>query len=127
MKEFFEAHNFERALSVHSVDLNTGVTVIFDETIPLEHRTEVISSSGMMPVFFEPIEYEKYFLIDGGLFSNLNFHESILRCREKGFADEDIIVDIIACFDIIINEKTMNWEKKDIKWKTAYDMKDRKY
>lgn len=60
---------------------------------------DAIRSSASIPIFFEPVNIDGSVLVDGGTYTNLNVHESILRCREEGFKDEDIIVDVIMCFD----------------------------
>jgi len=36
-------------------------------------------------------------LVDGGVFTNLDLGEAIVRCREEVSRDEDIIVDIVLC------------------------------
>jgi hypothetical protein len=38
-------------------------------------------------------------LVDGGIFSNLDLGEAIVRCREMVDDDTKIIVDAILCFD----------------------------
>ena len=42
-------------------------------------------------------------LVDGGAFTNLDLSEAIIKCREKGYKDEDMIVDVILCFDKVVN------------------------
>lgn len=59
-------------------------------------------------------------LVDGGLFTNINFHESILRCRDNGFKDEDIIIDMITCFDKVAD--VLEWETNEMTYKNAYSM-----
>ena len=39
-------------------------------------------------------------LVDGGIFTNLDLGEAIVRCREEVDNDEDIIIDIVMCFDV---------------------------
>jgi hypothetical protein len=77
-------------------------------------------------LIFEPIEdvIDRAALIDGGMFSNLELDEGILKCREQGFDDKDIIVDIILCHDknLVIDK----WTKQEYKYKNAYDMYQRK-
>ena len=66
---------------------------------------DAIQASASIPGFFEPVNMDGYVLVDGGIFTNLNVHESVIKCREKGFKDKDIIVDVILCFDKIIEIK----------------------
>lgn len=105
------------------MDLSTGEVLVFDETV--SNRTEAILSSASIPVFFPPVSdlIENHFIVDGGLFANLELDESILRCREKGFDDKNIIVDIILCNESVI--QIDDWTFKDAKYKNAWDMKNR--
>lgn len=48
---------------------------------------------------FSPTLIEGMTLVDGGVFTNLDLGEAIVRCREEVEKDEDIIVDIVLCFD----------------------------
>lgn len=82
-------------------------------------------ASASIPVFFPPVDdlTKNHFLADGGLFSNLELDESILKCKEKGFEEENIIVDIILCFDRAI--KIEEWTTTTAKYKNAWDMKAR--
>jgi predicted acylesterase/phospholipase RssA len=71
--------------------------VIFDETTPTEQISEAICSSASIPAFFEPTIINGQTLVDGGVFTNLDLGEAIVRCRETVDRDQDIIVDIILC------------------------------
>lgn len=55
---------------------------------------------------------DTYNFIDGGAFTNLNMGEAIIKCNEMGFKDEDIIVDVILCFDKVVNIKL--WTKEEV-------------
>jgi predicted acylesterase/phospholipase RssA len=86
---------------VQAVDLNTGEIFVFDETMPKEDRAQTILAGGSIPLIFEPVEdlIDTKALVDGGTYSNLELDEGILKCREQGFDDKDIIVDVILCHD----------------------------
>jgi hypothetical protein len=58
-------------------------------------------------------------LADGGLFTQVQIDEPIVRCREAGYDDEDIIVDVIVCFDQLAEIE--EWSLRDAKYKNAYD------
>jgi len=62
-------------------------------------------------------------LVDGGLFTNLDLGEAVIRCREEVEKDEDIIVDIILLMNKPINIK--EWTMKEAKWKNAYQINQR--
>jgi predicted acylesterase/phospholipase RssA len=100
----FDNREFKRAVVLEAVDLNTGEIVIFDETVPAEHRAWAIAASASIPLVFPPISQINPYqmLVDGGAFSNVEMDEAILKCREKGFDDEHIIVDLILCFDKVV-------------------------
>ena len=59
---------FKRKISIQSVDLNTGHVVIFDETVPMEIRNQVVISSATLPSIFPPVEIDGMYLVDGGNF-----------------------------------------------------------
>lgn len=63
-------------------------------------------------------------LVDGLVLSNLDLSEAITSCKDKGFKDEDIIVDVIMCFDKIISWD--DWTMKDSRYKNAYELYNRK-
>ena len=130
MREFaervMEGREFQRSVVVQSVDLSTGEVIVFDETTPRNKQYLALLASASIPIFFPPVEdlMQNRFLVDGGIFSNLELDEAILKCREKGFDDEHIIVDIILCMDN--PAKVEEWTMKDAKYKSAWDMKARR-
>ena len=63
-------------------------------------------------------------MIDGGAFTNLDMSEAIVKCNEMGFKDEDIIVDVILCFEKVVNIQP--WTKDQVSFKNAYDIFERK-
>jgi NTE family protein len=98
--KFLEGRDFKRMLSIQSVDLKSGKIVLFDETVPEAIRAKSIISSASIPFVFPPIEIDDYALVDGGTFMNIDIGDPIERCREKGFADADIIVDVLMCMGV---------------------------
>lgn len=79
--------------------MNSGTVVIFDETTPANLISEAVVSSASIPFIFEPTIIDGQTLVDGGVFTNLDLGEAIVRCREEVTNDKDIIVDIVLCFD----------------------------
>jgi len=51
---------------------------------------------------------------------NIDISESIVKCRENGFADEDIIIDVVLCFGQVA--RIDEWKMKEIKYKNAFEM-----
>lgn len=52
------------------------------------------------------------------MFSNVEIDESILKCREKGFDDNKIIVDLILCFDKVV--EVDEWSMRDADYESAW-------
>ena len=77
-------------------------------------------SSASIPLVFPPTQIGTHNLVDGGAFTNLDMSEAILKCREKGYKDEDMIVDVVMCFDKVV--KVDPWDMKDAKYKNAYEL-----
>jgi predicted acylesterase/phospholipase RssA len=115
---------FKRKIAIQSVDLNTGKVIIFDENTPDDIRSEAVASSASIPGMFSPTLINGMTLVDGGVFTNLDLGEAIVRCREEVENDEDIIVDIVLCFDQPV--KIPEWTPEEAKWKNAYQFYERK-
>ena len=95
----------------------SGKVVIFDEKTPDEFKTQAIVSSGSLPIVFPPQYIENLVLVDGGLFTNLDLAEAIVKCREEGVEDQNIIVDIIMCFQK--NIEIEEWTLEEARWKSG--------
>ena len=91
--------------------------------MPREIIPSVVLATGSVPIIFEPQIHEKQTLVDGGVFSNLDMSEAIVKCKEKGFEEKDIIIDIILCFDKAM--RVPKWSMHDAKYKNAYDYYER--
>lgn len=74
----------------------------------------------MLPV----INLNDHSLVDGFVYVNLALSEAILKCREFGFDDENIIVDIVLCYSS--PKKVTQYSQMDTGFLTAYDMWSRK-
>lgn len=116
---------FQRKVSLLTCDLNTAQPLILDETMSNEERIELIIASASIPFAFQPREIEDMFLVDGGMFSNVAIGDPIERCREEGFADEDIIVDVLLCYESpwVMDE----WDSENLQWQTAWDFYQRRH
>lgn len=118
IKNHLEGRPFKRKIGIQSVDLNTGKVIIFDENTPEEIKAEAVASSASIPGAFSPTQINGMTLVDGGVFTNLDLGEAIVRCREQVERDEDIIVDIVLCFDQPI--KIPEWTADEARFKNAY-------
>ena len=81
-----------------AVDMNNGNVVVFDETTPEEHRASALLASASLPGAFSPVHIKNMILNDGGIFESLLLAEALVKCRELGAKDENIIVDVILCY-----------------------------
>ena len=85
----------------------------------MEIRNQVVMSSATLPSIFPPVEIDDMQLVDGGNFQNIAIGDPIVRCREEGVADKDIIVDAILCFGE--HFEMPQWKLDDTVWKNALD------
>ena len=113
---------FQRGLSILSCDLTSGQILIFDETVSDEERIDAIISSTAISMAFKPetMGTDDLKLVDGSLFSTVSIGDPIERCREDGFADKDIIIDVILCYADLYD--VPQWEKEGLRWNSALDL-----
>ena len=72
---------------------------MFDETLDRDNILDAVVASATIPVIFSPVTgIDDGVYVDGGVFTNMDMAEAILKCREQGFEDKDIIIDVIMCF-----------------------------
>ena len=63
-----------------------------------EERINALISSTVIPMAFEMELVDGRSLVDGSLHTTVAIGEPIHRCREDGYKDEDIIIDILMCY-----------------------------
>ena len=102
------------------MDLNTGEFVIFDEDTSPDMIVDSLISSGSIPFFFTPVKLNNSVLVDGGVFTNLDMSEAIIKCKDLGYKEENIIVDVIMCFDKVVDIES--WSIDQSKYKNAYEL-----
>jgi predicted acylesterase/phospholipase RssA len=90
-----------RKVSIASVDIVTGQVIYFDETMSIEDRLNAVLSSAAIPFAFPPVTLDDLTMVDGSVFSTVSLGDPIERCREEGTKDEDIIIDVILCYEDI--------------------------
>lgn len=67
--------------------------------MPPAFLPSAIAASASIPALFMPTYFDEKTMVDGLVLSNLDLSEAITKCQDQGYADEDIIVDVILCFD----------------------------
>jgi len=85
----------------------------------MEIRNSAVISSATLPSIFPPVVIDGMHLVDGGNFANIAVGDPIVRCREEGVEDKDIIVDAILCFSS--HYDMPKWNLEDTTWKNALD------
>ena len=89
-----------------------------------EERVDGIISSTAISFAFPPEEIDDMLLVDGSLFSTVSVGDPIERCRQEVDKDEDIIIDVILCYETLYDVDP--WEQHNLRWKTAIDMYGRR-
>ena len=63
-------------------------------------------------------------LVDGSLHTTVAIGEPIERCREEGYKDEDIIIDILMCYTGVYDVES--WDLEGTRWMNAFDFYQRR-
>ena len=96
MDEMVKEKTLKRTLTAGAVDANTGHYIRYNSTgMAYEDVLKVVRGSGAYPVAFPAVEFQGKVLVDGGVILYMDFDAPIQLCRERGFRDEDIVVDTI--------------------------------
>ena len=88
-------NSFKRKLVVSAVDVSSGKYILFDEKMPYHDLPTTIKASASIPFLFSPTEYAGHVLMDGGTVWNTNLVSAVDKCKELGFTDKDIIIDVL--------------------------------
>lgn len=88
-------------------DLHIGITnietgeyeVIEAKTLSKKDLVDASLASSAVPIIFPAIEFKGKMYQDGGLKHGIDILSGINECKEKGFEEKDIVVDIIKCFN----------------------------
>lgn len=94
-----------RAFTLGSTDDTTGTLTLFDETSvrnadgslnTVKWATGVRASSAV-PGAFESVDVDGVTNSDGGCVMGVNIFSAVTRCKEAGYKESDIVVDLITC------------------------------
>ena len=89
-----------------------------------EERIDAILSSAAIPFAFPPVKMRDMSLVDGSLFTAVSVGDPIERCREEVTRDEDIIIDVILCYEDTYAIE--DWTLPDTRWRNAFDFYSRR-
>ena len=104
------------------MDQNSGMAVVYDETVADDIRLEALMSSATIPSVFPLVEIDDYALSDAGAMgiANTPVIEAITKCRDFGFEDEQILIDIIMCQNSVNN--LTQFSHNDAKFLNAWEL-----
>jgi predicted acylesterase/phospholipase RssA len=90
----YTGNPIKRNITVAATDISTGELINFNQTIGRENMTTACWASGAYPAAFPPIKIDERYFIDGCATSNLDGFVVVDWCRDMGFKDKDIVVDL---------------------------------
>lgn len=90
----------KRNIAAAATDYNNGGYVDFNTSYSIEILQKACYASGAYPPFFPPVNVLDSWYGDGAMVANANPFEAVEDCRNKGFNDSDIIIDVIYCVPI---------------------------
>lgn len=125
IKGFMKDHNnlFYRKWVLSSVDVGNGNYVKYEENTS-DPVKAAVSSSSIPFIFNNQVWPNGEIVMDGGTVWNTNLVSAINKCRESGFDDANIDIDVIVCTALgtfeswdVEDKKTINnmLRAKDIK------------
>ena len=95
-----------RYLQVSATDASTGSIQVWNETTDLDTLHLAIDASAAYPGFFQPVEDlngKTYY--DGGTSMSVNIAGAINQCKDLGFDESDIVIDVLLNSGATIKEK----------------------
>ena len=97
MQVYLEKHDYEfkRNITVGAVNVEDGQFVKFNSgEIPAVEFHNAIVASSSMPIIFPTRYFRGGWFMDGGTEFNMNANQGVEVCREMGYEDKDIVLDI---------------------------------
>lgn len=96
---YANTYGINRDLIVGTTNFDTGAFTRFNQTIGVTEFLEAVISSSSLQLVFPPQNWRNSTWVDGGVVNNIDMMAAVNYCQEKGFADEDIIIDALFCHD----------------------------
>jgi predicted acylesterase/phospholipase RssA len=96
-----------RNVTVGTTDINTGELINYNESLPTEDLATACFASGAFPGAFPPVPFKGSYYIDGYATININAFILINKCKEMGYKDEDIVVDLLydEYFEVLAKDR----------------------
>ena len=101
---------FKRRITVGTVNINDGTFHRFDQSnTAFADMAKAAFSSASIPTVFPPYNWKgKGVFVDGSTATNINVEDLITQCKDLGFDESQIIVDILVCES---SETIDEWDK----------------
>eukprot|EP00347_Sterkiella_histriomuscorum_P008922 403343227 len=96
-----------KKLVVSAVDVNSGKYITFDETMPFSDLPTAVLASSSIPFLFPPTKFQGHLLMDGGTVWNTNMVSAVDKCKELGFSEKDVLIDIL-----LLNQPSLSKEDR---------------
>jgi len=86
----------EREFVLGATNMETGMFENFDtEDLKEDEYITAVMASGAFPVFFPNIKFRNKTYMDGGVKVSVDIPTAVNKCRDQGFRDRDIVVDVL--------------------------------
>jgi len=101
LKDVFEQfdYNIKKMVTVTATSIDNGSVQVFTEkNTDLKDFPMAVVSSSSIPFVFPHRRLRDQELMDGGMTYGTNPVGAVERCREAGYDDKNIVLDIILCW-----------------------------
>lgn len=108
VRHHFQNKTINRRVTFTSTDINTGAhnPIDYEATFTWpEGIVESVFASCIIPFAFGQVQIGNKTLLDGGVKWKLDVLSPVRRCKELGFEEKDIIVDMILCANPVVTKK----------------------
>lgn len=99
----------QRGLLVSATDAATGREKTWDEGYDWETLLKAIDASSSFPGFFPPVEdLDNTTYYDGGTSFPVNIFGAVNKCKDMGFNESQIVMDVILCSGATFRDKDVS-------------------
>lgn len=95
INSFGKGKTFKRKVVIGTTNADNAEFFTFDETFSNDDFLTGVLASTSFPGVLPYVMYEGKTLIDGSCLYSVTIFDAINRCHEMGYADSDIIVDVV--------------------------------
>jgi len=118
----------QREFVLGATNVETGDYEAFDVSLfEKKDYVDSVMSSSAFPFIFPNVNFQNKTFMDGGVKFSLDIPSAIQKCRDKGFSDNQIVIDVVLCSSKKIStEDTKNMKSISVLLRTVeifgYDM-----